>query len=176
MTANMNDASLERIARLLSNKSMQDELNLSSDQEANLRAAIGEIRQKLARDMEENLSEILTQEQYKRFKEIRVQVLGLQAFGDVEVQAQLQLTDEQRERLREILREGFQEGKTVRESLGRVQKETMANAMAVLADQQKSKWDEIQGKSFDLRQDAVTSKGQGGPAIGAKPGMRWQGP
>src|SRR6266478_4539581 len=168
MTANANDASLERIARLLSNKSMQDELNLTSDQEANLRAAIGDIRQKLARDMEENLSEILTQEQHKRFKEIRVQVLGFQAFGDVEVQAQLHLTDEQREQLREILREGFQEAKPIRKSLGRVKKETMAKAMAVLADKQKSKWDEIQGKSFDLKQEAVTSERQADRAMAGK--------
>ena len=76
--------------------------------------------------------------------EIRVQVQGLQAFGDAAVQAQLQLTDEQRERIREILREGFQEAKTIRDSLGKVPTKTMAKATAVLGDQQKSMWERIQ--------------------------------
>ena len=79
-------------------------------------------------------------------REIRVQVQGLQAFGDVEVQAQLQLTDEQRERIREILREGFQEAKTIRDSLGKVPTKTMAKATAVLGDQQKSMWEQMQRK------------------------------
>src|SRR5437762_13100855 len=99
MIADIKNDSLRKLAQLLSNKSVQDELSLTSDQETDLRAALGDIRQKLTGEMEKHLSEILIQEQQKRFKEIRVQVQGLNAFGVPEAQSQLQLNDNQREQI-----------------------------------------------------------------------------
>src|SRR5882724_10625929 len=117
MSLDTKNYSVMKLAQLLSSKSLQEELNFSSEQETNLRAAIGEIRQKFMEEIDNALTEILAPEQQKRLKEIRIQVQGLNAFADPEVQSQLQLADDQREQIRAILRDGFEEAKAFRESL-----------------------------------------------------------
>ena len=67
MRPEVNNDSWMRIARLLSDKSVQDELDLASDQATDLRAAPGEIREELAEEMEEALGDILSPKQHKLF-------------------------------------------------------------------------------------------------------------
>jgi hypothetical protein len=76
-------------------------------------------------------------------EESRSQTLRLRAFGDAEVQSQLQLTDNQREQIYAILRAGFQEAKPIRESLAEVQKRTLEKATAVLTGEQKLEWERM---------------------------------
>jgi len=102
--------------------------------------------------------------QRKYFEKIRSQTRRLRAFGDAEVQSQLQLTDDQREQIRAILRAG-------RESLAELQKE---KATAVLTDEQKSQWEQMQEQHFEVGQEADHSLSQGGPGVHGGPGMRGQ--
>ena len=60
--------------------------------------------------------------QREGFEDIRAPARDISAFMDAEVRAQLQLTDDQQEQIRAILRAGFQEGKPIRESLAELQK------------------------------------------------------
>ena len=112
--------------------------------------------------------------QRKSLEESRTQIQRLRAFGDAEVQAQLQLTDEQSEQIRAILRAGFQEAQPIRESLTVLQTRIIEKATAILTDQQKLKWEQMQAEYFDVEQEADYPMRQGGPGMGGGPGMRGQ--
>ena len=94
----------------------------------------------------------------------------LRAFGDAEVQLQLQLTDDQREEIRTILRQGFQEARPIRESLAELQRRTLEKATAVLTDEQKSELEQLQ-EHFEVEQGSASSMSQGGPRMRGGPGM-----
>jgi hypothetical protein len=110
--------------------------------------------------------------QRKCSEESRTQTRRFRAFIDAEVQSQLQLTDDQQEQIRAILRAGFQEAKPIRESLTAWQKRTLEKATAVLTDEQKSQWEQMQGQHFEIGQEADYPLSQGGPGVRGRPGMR----
>ena len=112
--------------------------------------------------------------QRKCSEESRTQTRRFRAFIDAEVQSQLQLTDDQREQIHAILRAGFQEAKPIRESLTAWQKRTLEKATAVLTDEQKSQWEQMQGQHFEVGQEADHSMSQGGSGVRGGPGMRGQ--
>lgn len=114
----------------------------------------------------------LKPEQVKRLKQINVQVMGLRAFSDKDIQTELKLTDDQKDQIKSIMDEfqtdarelggrGFQRGQNVdREEIARrmqenqrkmeaLTKETMEKVDAKLTDAQKSTWKEMQGEKFD---------------------------
>jgi hypothetical protein len=105
-------------------------------------------------------------------EEIRTHIRRFRAFIDGEVQSQLQLTDDQQEQIRAILRDGFQEAKPIRESLIELQKRTLEKATAVLTDEQKSQWEEMQGQDFEVEQEADNPISQDEPGMGGGPGGR----
>jgi Spy/CpxP family protein refolding chaperone len=111
--------------------------------------------------------------QREPLEEIRTLARRLSAFGDAEVQSQLQLTDEQREQIRAILRAGFQEAQAIRKSLATAQKTILEKAAAVLTDEQRARWEQIQKQHFEVEQEAGRPMGPGGPGMGG-PGMRRQ--
>jgi hypothetical protein len=112
--------------------------------------------------------------QRKRLEDVRALARQLSAFTDTEVQSQLQLTDDQREQIRAILRAGFQEAKPIRESLAELQKRTLEKATAVLTDEQKSQWEQVQGQHFEVGEEADHPMSQSGPGVRGGPGMRRQ--
>jgi hypothetical protein len=115
------------------------------------------------------------QREYNREHESQIQ--RLRSFGDAEVQSQLQLTDEQRQQVFAILRAGFQEAKSIRESLAEVQKRTLEKATAVLTDEQKSQWEQIQGPGMRGPRMGWRAMGDGpGMTGGIRPGRAWSGP
>jgi len=100
--------------------------------------------------------------QRQRFGDLGASARQLSAIMDAEVHGQLRLTDDQREQIRAILRAGFEEAKPIRESLAELQKKTLGKVMAVLTDEQKSEWEQIQGQHLG-GPGMVGGRGMGGP-------------
>ncbi len=153
---------------LLNQKSVQEELKLTDEQIAkvkelqekqreafqNFRDMSPEERQQKMQEMTKAVDQTLKPQQLKRIKQIALQQAGARAVNDEEVAKALNVTDEQKEKFREIQREffekmrelGFDEDKAKeRESL---QKETNEKMMAVLTSDQKAKLKEMQGEPF----------------------------
>lgn len=124
------------------------------------RAKLEENRDKLAqlgRDTEKKIDGLLTADQQKRLNEISLQAEGPEALRRDEVASKLKLTDEQKEKIGKVLdeqsekrRDAFGQGGGGREAFERIREETDKQVAAVLTDEQKSQWKEMQGKEFDL--------------------------
>jgi Spy/CpxP family protein refolding chaperone len=184
---------------LLSNPGVQKELKLESDQTSKVEAIATSIREKHSndfaklRDLEgqerqekaaelnksvtsevnKALADVLKPDQVKRFNQIRIQVQGLQAFADPDVQAKLNLDADQKQKIRSIaqdsqgqMREVFQSAGDdragARRKLAELRKENMDKALAVLTADQKSTWKDLTGEPFEVQF-------QGGPGGGRRP-------
>lgn len=131
------------------------------------------------------LKEILTAEQQKRLGELRVQREGVAGLSRGEIAEKLELTDEQKGKLRELAdaaRPNFGQGggrpaageavdreKLMAEMTARREK-LNADSLAVLTADQKAKWEAMQGKKFEF--PAFNFGGRGGAGA---PGGRPQG-
>lgn len=126
---------LMRIAQLLRNKHVQDELKLdesrAQDAVSALRSVAGglsgefqalaslapneraervtHLRAQLERTVDDALSNVLDVSKLRRFREIRLQAKGLQALADPQVSAALGLTDGQTEQIRNSVAQSRQE-------------------------------------------------------------------
>lgn len=156
---------------LLRQEAVQEDLGLTDDQKQQLRRlAAGQQRggdRPNLRDMsqeerrewmaemrermeaaEKKMSDILTEEQRTRLKQIRLQVMGPAAVGEPEFAKELGLTDEQREKigqLRERVRQAREDG-----SNDETLRERMANAVKdMLTPEQREKLETLRGKPFD---------------------------
>lgn len=123
--------------------------------------------QEQAKQASEKLKTVLSEEQFKRLKQIQYQVVGvLGAAQNADLAAALSLDDatqqklaalsaEQREALRD-LREAVQDGSVQRDAMAtemeKVRKELEEQAMAVLTSEQKAKFTEVVGAPFDVSQ------------------------
>jgi Spy/CpxP family protein refolding chaperone len=164
-------------AFLLGQKSVQEELKLSEDQITKVKeiqekgqearrglrdiADENERRQKaqeLAKADEKAIGEVLKPEQVKRLKQIELQFSmrrGPQAFANEEVAAALNLTAEQKEKLKTInddfrketepLRGFSEENRKKREELAKAANDKV---MGALTDEQKTKLKELTGEPF----------------------------
>jgi Spy/CpxP family protein refolding chaperone len=107
---------------------------------------------------------ILDDGQKKRFKQIETQVGGLASFQKEEVVKALNLTDDQKEKIKviaedvgkdigDLQKEAFRDKSgEARKKIASLRKESMEKAVAVLNDDQKAKWKELTGEPFELRQ------------------------
>lgn len=112
----------------------------------------------MAKDNERFLKSTLNQQQRKRLNQIAMQVAGLLWVMRSDVAAKLDLTDEQKGKIRELHREAHKEAQeALRSADGPEVKEEkfremrMANRkrlMSVLTDEQKAKWKEMAGPPF----------------------------
>lgn len=170
---------------LLTQKSVQDELKLSDDQVKKVdehmekqRGGFAALRDlgddERQQKMEERdkanqaaIAEILNPDQLKRFKQISLQQRGAQAFGDPEIAQALNLTSEQKDRIKAIqdaglaeMRELFQAGDAGgdRQELQKkgmdLRNASNEKAQAVLTTEQQAKWKEMTGEPFkgEIRQ------------------------
>ncbi len=96
------------------------------------------------RKADERLEAILNAEQRARLGQLRLQREGLAALNRPEVVRQLELTDNQRDRLRRIQEQTF--GPFA--SGPQAQVKALADARAVLNDAQRARWDALKGKEF----------------------------
>lgn len=161
---------------LLGQKSVQEELKLTDEQikkgkelsdrrsEAfqGLRDLSREERrtkmQEIRKANNKALAEILKPEQLKRVKQIALQQRAGFGLGfvvnDEEISSALKITDEQKEKIRDIQRKGFEELRDVgRDDEGRkkrqeVMKATNEKVEGVLTAEQKTKLKELKGATF----------------------------
>jgi Spy/CpxP family protein refolding chaperone len=118
--------------------------------------------QEQQKKQEDAVKAILTEQQNKRFAELRIQFDGPSALYRDDVAKQVGLTDDQKKKLDDIrnasmqaMRDRMQEARDNgddREAMrGEIQKLREANdkqILGVLTDEQKKKWDAMQGKKF----------------------------
>ncbi len=162
--------------------------NASDEERAKMFAEAGEKRKKADKEMREKLEEVLLPEQLERLDQISLQTRGSMALMDPEVAEKLSITAEQKEKMEELrsksgerMREVFTSGggdrEKMREAFGKMRKEMDDEALSVLTPEQKAKWDEMKGKSFEMPEGAMGGFGGGGgrggfggPGGGGRPG------
>jgi hypothetical protein len=109
------------------------------------------------------LADVLSAEQLKRLKQILLQQRGAQAFNDAEIQKELKLSDDQKDKIKTInddvgqeLRSIFQgrddlEGK--QKKADALLKETVERVCSVLTDEQRKVWKALVGEPFEFKPD-----------------------
>jgi hypothetical protein len=158
----------------LHQKGVQDELGLSAEQRQALarinrrwwegmrdshRQTPGEWERRrlaLARDQEVQVARLLSPDQLRRFKEIALQYLGGRALSDPDVAEALELTAEQKQRIRSIQEEVRRatfgpRGHAAKEGPTPDDRARSANPRLwdVLSARQKARWAELTGKPFE---------------------------
>ncbi|HTU93370.1 MAG TPA: hypothetical protein VMF69_25035 [Gemmataceae bacterium] len=157
---------------LLTQKPVQEELKLSEEQVKKVTELQAkerenrpdfqgldreEIQKKMAertKVQNEAIAKILDDKQFKRVKQISLQVQGPRAVNNAEVAKALNITDEQKEKIREIQTKSFQEMRDLggdeegRKKIPELMKQTNEKMMGVLTAEQKTKLKEMQGEPF----------------------------
>jgi hypothetical protein len=122
-----------------------------------------------------SIGEALDEEQQKRFKQLRLQRQGIQAFATAEIQKALKLTEEQKAEIKpisdsmlatfqEIQQQAQKEAKLNPQKASQIyqkaqakvdslQQESIGKALGKLTLQQKKLWREMVGEPFDYRLD-----------------------
>jgi Spy/CpxP family protein refolding chaperone len=184
---------------LVRNKSVQKELKLSDDQVKKIDEAVaridakhteefktakniedkkerfekfGEIQKTVSEEVMKDLGDILSADQTKRLKEIEVQVRGPRVFQNAELQKDLNLTDDQKDKIKTILEDTDKDLQDVRQSnqgnfeeiakkTRAINKESLEKIVAVLTPDQKKAWKEKTGEPFEIQFDFSQFKGKG---------------
>lgn len=142
--------------------------------------------EKKTAEMKEKLEEVLFPEQTTRLEQIVLQVRGVQALNDPGIATELGITDDQTKELEEVrdsLREEMAtkarqmfanrgEGGGPREAFAELRKDMETKILAVLTQEQRSKFEEMKGEKFDLPEGAMFGGGRGGDRGGARGGDR----
>jgi Spy/CpxP family protein refolding chaperone len=112
----------------------------------------------MARENEKFLKDTLKPEQRKRLNQIAMQVAGLLWVMRSDVATELQLTDEQKQKLKEAHKEAHQEATEALRSTGgaelkeekfrELRMASRKRLMSVLTDAQKAKWKQMAGEKF----------------------------
>ncbi len=136
-----------------------------------------EVMKEVNAGVEKEIKEILKEDQFKRYRQISLQAMGAGAFADEEVAKKLQLTDDQKAKVKEILdgaqkerntlMEEARQGGNPQETFGKMREigvKAKDDAIAVLTDEQKEQWKELTGKEFRFQ--------MGPPGAGGGPGRR----
>jgi serine/threonine protein kinase len=164
---------------LLTQKSVADELKLTGDQRARIERAVadlerdrrnrfGEFRrlsereqfgglERIASENEKVVADILDPQQARRLKQIDRQMQGPFAFGNAEIAATLQLSEDQKSGIQEIHREIMswpgsarrtREDRKLGKTFEEVRRENVAKCVGVLTAEQRARWEELIGKPF----------------------------
>src|SRR5206468_2374442 len=120
-----------------------------------------ELMHKSAAEIHKSASEILTPEQRKRLKEIHYQTGGPALFTHHDVQKELNLTDKQKQEIKEVvegydkqsreLRESGEKGRQAFKKRAELRKESLEKVKGVLTDEQKKSWQGLTGAPFELK-------------------------
>jgi Spy/CpxP family protein refolding chaperone len=175
-------------AMLLMNPDVQQELKLSEDQIAKvkeisqsvfeknkeifaklkdtpkdqLREKFTEIAKAIGEETDKAMKDLLKPEQTKRMRQLELQQRGYEAFTDAEVQKDLKLDDDQKEKIkiltddaRKDVGELFQGAKgNFQEAMTKIQalrKDTLEKVMATLKEDQKKAWTALTGEPFEFK-------------------------
>lgn len=124
-----------------------------------MRQAFEELRPKMeemTKDLEQDIDEILTPDQRRRFKQLYNQT-RIRGFGGVgqgmldndEIKKELNITSEQEEKLRE---EAKKAQDFLNEETAKLRKKAMERILGVLTAEQRKKYEEMVGEEFDFGQ------------------------
>jgi hypothetical protein len=177
------------IGQLLMNKSVQEELKLDKEAVEKITAAINKVREDMKDDLaklreqdtpreerqaiNKKLTEATTKavadlvkpEQMTRVKQIQLQVQGVNAFNNADVQKALSLTDDQKEDVKKLIeetgqkvRELFQDAqgdqdkiREMRTKIAAMTKENMEKVTKSLKPEQQKALKELLGAPFELK-------------------------
>jgi Spy/CpxP family protein refolding chaperone len=182
------------MARVATIDKVQDALKLTDEQKTKIEKINTESRKamrdaldggrpdpekmKKMRDAEtDKLKEVLNADQQKRLMGIFIQVMGASAVMDPAVGKEIDLTDEQKDKLHEAMgpppegREGRDAkggGESFRDRRAKMEKEVMA----VLTSEQKKKLDSLKGEKVDIDMSALRGQGGGREGRGRDRGNR----
>jgi Spy/CpxP family protein refolding chaperone len=140
-------------------KRMEAMRELFSGGERPDREKMQEIRKKNQEEDAKFLKDALTADQNKRLKQIGYQTAGVMVFSNPDVQSQLKLTDEQKEKIKEIGDQMRKDMQDLRSGGGRptpeqtkkmeaLRKEAKDKVTDVLTADQKKTWEEMTGPKF----------------------------
>jgi Spy/CpxP family protein refolding chaperone len=161
-------------AALLRNDKVQEELNLTDDQKAELQKAAAAAGDKYRDDLEKATMGALKPDQAKRLKQIEVQSAGLAAFSKEDVQAALKLTDAQKasvktaaDDMQKDIQDLFKDAQGDREKMAgafkkiqELRTEGLDQVVKGLSDDQMKTWKDLTGDKFEV------ALGQGGFGAG----------
>ena len=173
--------------RLYTNKSVQKELKLTEDQTKKVNETVADLgekyqdrlqearssqdfpqmqklNQEMVADARKALADTLKPEQSKRFGEIALQQMGVQAFGNPMVMKTIKLTDDQTSKVTTLqtemrdkmmeLRQGFQDDREgTMKKMADLRTEMLGKAVALLTDDQKKSWKDMIGEPFEVKPD-----------------------
>jgi len=186
---------------LATNKSVQGELKLTEEQATKVKDVVqqvrdkhkdeqealqkiedvqerfqkfGELRKTMSNDFLKDVADVLKPDQVKRLKQIDLQTRRSFAFQDPDVQKELNLTDDQKDKIKTIgedarkeMREIGQGGQgnqeETRKKFAALQKDVDEKIQAVLTPEQKKSWKEMTGEPFEIKfEPGQFGKGKGG--------------
>jgi len=133
-----------------------------------MRAKFTEIRKTVNEKFHPKLAEILDKDQLKRVHEIAIQAAGAQALHDADVQKELKVTAEEKDKLAAIQKD-FQKQMQAIPPAERMAKMTelgeehLAKALEVLTKDQQAQFASLKGKPFDVK---LLRQGRGGRGAG----------
>ena len=171
---------------LISNRQIQEELKISTEQVTEIQGKIAELRRKQQAEIDALVAKSLSSSQNKRLDEIIFQQQGAQGLAGDAIAKQLGLSsdqtkqikaafaarDEARTKLFASLRGGGNGGQrpdfnAMREKMQKITEDAEKEALAVLTSSQKSKLESLRGKKFELQRQQFGG-GRGG--AGGRPG------
>ncbi len=142
-------------------------------------ARVADMRKKMEALTDENrkaIEGVLLPHQIERLKQLAVQLLGNRALDDKEVQDDLGLSADQKEKIRQIRDEQAKKGRELfsgeggregmREKFESLRKETEQKLMDVLTAEQKEKFEKLNGAKFEFEFPRPGGPGGFGPGRG----------
>jgi Spy/CpxP family protein refolding chaperone len=171
---------IKDISQKIQDKHKGDFEALAKVDQQERREKFQELFKSIGEETEKALAEVLKPEQAKRLKQISLQQRGSQAFNDDEVQKDLKLTDDQKDKIKTLnedlgkdTREIFQNAqgnfREAGEKAATLRKETLEKVVSLLTDEQKKEWKEMTGEPFEVKFEAPRS-GFGGRRPPPPPG------
>lgn len=128
-------------------------------------------------ETEKQIKEILDEKQFARFQQLQLQQQGAAALTRPDVADKVGLSQEQKDKIRQIqqesfasLREAMQAARTgqgadrqaatsqIREKMMKAREEANAKIIGVLSSEQRKKWDDLLGPAFNFEQMRIGKK------------------
>jgi hypothetical protein len=151
--------------RLLRHKSVQDELKFTPEQVKKLEVESKKMRDRIVKDIEEGkrdskkmfqesekvVAAVVTLEQGKRLKQITLQLQGAGAFANSVLANEMELTEEQRKKLKELHEQttkqvqklfdgGAETRQDVRKKMTEINNQEQESILKLLTGEQQTKW------------------------------------
>lgn len=150
------------IGQKVREKYKDDFAKLKDTPQEQRREKFQELSKTISAETDKALKDVLNTDQQKRLKQLELQAKGADAFVDADVEKALNLTAEQKEKVKTLredagkeMREIFQNAQgNFQEAITKVQtlrKEMLEKASATLSDAQKKTWKDLTGAPFEFK-------------------------